>query len=931
VKNLPKALSDDAEKKWAAFVAAAKDVTVTLPDDPEFIATAKRVFVYSNFIAKNCVLYPKLLHDLLVSTDLQRKYHLQEYHQKFERHLLDIDGEDDAALSNILRRMRLREMTRIAWRDLSGWADLSETMADLSAYADACLAQALQLLYNRLCTEYGVPTADDGSQQRLVVLAMGKLGGLELNFSSDIDLIFAYPLPGETKGRPTPISNEEFFVRLCRRLINVIGALQMHGREWERYAWIKARVVAGDNDAGTLLLERLQPFIYRRYLDFGVFESLRDMKQKIASEVKRKGMQDNVKLGPGGIREIEFFGQIFQLLRGGVIPELRQQSIQKVLKILAQENLITADVCDELSRAYDFLRNTENRLQEFSDQQIHKLPAAQQERGRLAVSMGFEHWEAFELKLRSYMQYVHEQFDTLLQSKDADAGDDQDPTGKNELKDLWLGLPEEQSDYKALSDAGFDTPGEIVPMLEHLRQHPATRALSSEGKHRLDRLIPQVLKETGMSAQPLPVLNRIVDLIKTIQQRTNYLALLLENPSVLTHLVKLAEASPWVVSFMTRHPVLLDELLDPRTLYAPPQRQDLEKEVRKRLDRAPPHDLEHQIQELCIFKQVNTLRVAAADVTGALALMRTSDHLTDIAETVLHQVLELAWNHLTEKHGFPQCLLNGDSCDRGFTVIAYGKLGGIELGYDSDLDLVFLHAGTEGPTKGGTQPIDNSQFFARLGQRVIHILTARTSAGMLYEPDMRLRPSGSSGILVSHIEAFKDYQSNKAWTWEHQALVKTRPISGDAHLVKRFEKIRRSVLGRPRSQSNLQKEVADMRARMRKERLRPEPGVFDLKQDKGGIVDIEFLVQYLVLLRSHQHSQLLEWTDNVRILETLIETGIMAEHKAQLLREAYLTYRMSAHRLSLQEKPARVAADRFYNLRNSVQKIWNDYFDLQAM
>lgn len=957
--NFPSALADDAAKKWEAFVAAAKRANITPPDDPEFIAVAKRVFVFSDFVAKSCIRYPDLLNGLIAGSELQRQYHPQNYTQKLKASLADRPGAvDDAALSNILRRIRLREMVRIAWRDLSGRADLSETMAELSGFADACVEQALALLYHRLCDEYGVPTAADGSRQQLVVLALGKLGGRELNFSSDIDLMFTYPRAGETKGRSTSISNEDFFVRLCRRLINIIGAttsdgmvfrvdlrlrpygesgplvmsfdalesyLQMQGREWERYAWIKARVIAGDKAAGTRLLERLKPFVYRRYLDFGVFESLRDMKQKIAAEVMRKGMKNNVKLGPGGIREIEFFGQVFQLTRGGVTPVLQQRSIQKVLKMLARENFITPAVYDQLTQAYEFLRNTEHRLQEFSDSQTHKLPTAPLERERLAASLGFENREAFAQHLRRCMQNVHEQFNTLLQPGDARAAKDQGQEKNNELKSLWLGLIEKQPGRMVLSDIGFDKPNEVLALLEHLRMHPATRALSNEGKKRLDNLIPLVLKETGGSDQPLPVLNRIIELVKTIQQRTCYLALLLENPSALAHLVRLAAASPWIVSFVARHPVLLDELLDPRILYTPPQRPELEREVRKYLERAPIHDLEHQMQELCIFKQVNILRVAVADVTGALPLMRTSDHLTAIAETIVNQVLELAWNHLIAKHGIPTCLLDGRSCERGFAVIAYGKLGGIELGYDSDLDLVFLHAGIEGQTKGGARPIDNAQFFARLGQRVIHILTARTGAGTLYETDMRLRPSGSSGILVSHIEAFMDYQSTRAWTWEHQALVRARFISGDAQLIKRFEQIRKIVLARPRDRSKLQQEVVNMRRRMRKERLNPEPGIFDLKQDKGGIVDIEFLVQYLVLLRSHAYHELLRWTDNVRILETLIETGIIEDHIGRLLKKAYLTYRLAAHRLSLQEKPAKVPADRFYDLRENTQKIWDDF------
>ncbi|MBU0986328.1 MAG: bifunctional [glutamate--ammonia ligase]-adenylyl-L-tyrosine phosphorylase/[glutamate--ammonia-ligase] adenylyltransferase [Proteobacteria bacterium] len=957
--NLPNALSTDACHKWEAFRAASKTLNIPIPEPPGFLTELKSVFAFSDFVARHCTRNPEILANLLKSTDLFKQYQPIAYRAKLEQALAGLaGGEDDTVLSNILRRTRLREMLRIAWRDLSGRADLFETMADLSALADTCIAQALSILYNRMCAEYGVPVGTGGSQQHLVVLAMGKLGGRELNFSSDIDLIFTYPQTGETQGRPKSISNEEFFVRLCRRLINVIGAttsdgivfrvdmrlrpfgesgpivisfdaiesyLQLHGREWERYAWIKARVVAGDKNSGNHLLERLKPFVYRKYLDFGVFESLRDMKQKISIEVKRKGMESDIKLGPGGIREIEFFGQIFQLIRGGVTPVLQERTILKVLKILARENYITQTVCDELTKAYEFLRNTEHRLQEFSDHQTHKLPVTDLGKERLAASLGFQTWESYADFLKRHRQTVHHHFNNLLQPQDPAEERSQDQKTENELKALGMGLLEAEAGLTLLSEIGFDKPDEVLRIIEHLRHDPATRALTSDGRNRLDKLMPLILRLTGTAEQPLPVLIRIIDLIKAIEQRTCYLALLLENPTALVHLLKLAATSPWIISFLARHPVLLDELLDPRTLYAPPQRQELESEVRKRLDQTLPNDLEQQIQELCIFKQTNMLRVASADVTGALSLMKTSDHLTDIAETVLNQVLDLAWNHLVNKHGKPECLLDKKRYDRGFAVIAYGKLGGIELGYDSDLDLVFLHAGTKGQTRSAIRPIDNPQFFARLGQRVIHILTARTQAGMLYETDMRLRPSGSSGILVSHIEAFGDYQLNKAWTWEHQALVRARPISGDAHLAKHFEHIRKRVLARPRIKNKLQEQVVSMRERMRKEHLHAEPGVFDLKQDAGGIVDIEFLVQYLVLLRSHEYSELLRWTDNVRILESLMETRILEDHTAHLLREAYLVYRQAVHRLSLQEKPSKVPADQFRDLRKNVKKIWRAF------
>jgi glutamate-ammonia-ligase adenylyltransferase len=439
-------------------------------------------------------------------------------------------------------------------------------------------------------------------------------------------------------------------------------------------------------------------------------------------------------------------------------------------------------------------------------------------------------------------------------------------------------------------------------------------------------LVPRILKDIGRCENPLVTLHRITDLIKAIERRTSYLALLLENPTALSHLVKLSAASPWIASFLARHPVLLDELLDPRTLYLPPEKNEMKNTLRQRLEQVPPDDLEYQIEQLCIFKQINVLRVATADVTGALPLMRVSDYLSEIAESILSEVVNLAWNHLVSKHGTPVCRLGSQICDQGFVVIAYGKLGGLELGYGSDLDLVFLHAGTGEQTRGKEKAIDSAQFFNRLGQRVIHILTSHTRAGKAYEIDMRLRPSGSSGILVSHIEAFGNYQSEDAWTWEHQALIRARPLCGDDFLANKFETIRQLVLARPRSREKLSAEVVDMREKMRKELLKPENGVFDLKQDTGAMVDIEFLVQYLVLLNSHKYDGLLKWTDNVRLIQSLIETGTMDEITAHVLKHAYLIYRAAAHQLSLQEKPAKVPREKFFHLQKRVVEIWQSYF-----
>ncbi|MEA3279779.1 MAG: bifunctional [glutamate--ammonia ligase]-adenylyl-L-tyrosine phosphorylase/[glutamate--ammonia-ligase] adenylyltransferase, partial [Thermodesulfobacteriota bacterium] len=914
----------------------------------------------SDFVARSCIHHPHLLNDLIKSSDLQKRYILGDYNNKLKKLLPSGSRHTVPDIQHILRLFRLREMVRIAWRDLAGWADLDETMSDLSAFADSCIKHALLLLHKRQSMEYGIPTGIDGAPQYLVVIGMGKLGAYELNFSSDIDLIFAFPEPGKTKGKSKAISNEEFFMRLCRNLLNVIGATtsdglvfrvdmrlrpygesgplimnfgnmesyyQRQGREWERYAWIKARIIADDNDAGNRLLEMLRPFVYRRYLDFGVFDSLRDMKQKIHLEAHHKGLRNNIKLGPGGIREIEFFGQIFQLIRGGVTPALQERSIQKVLTVLLEEKYIHEDVCNKLTKAYIFLRNTEHRLQEFSDQQTHQLPSDPAGKIRIAASMGFADWASFAKNLKKHMDAVHYHFNALLAPRDVDIQTDPENKELTGLQGVWLSLVEKGKAGQILSAAGFDRPDRALSLLDHLRNDPHTQALSIEGRKRLNKLMPFVLKEVGKSEHPHTVLGRIIDLIKTIERRTCYIALLLENPTALTHLINLSSASPWIVSFLSLHPVLLDELLDPRTLYSPPNRNELEKEIRKKLEVVPPEDLEYQIQELCIFKQINMLRVGAADVTGSIKLMKTSDHLTDLAETIVDKVLESAWNHLIKKYGTPVCEIDGKKIERGFVVIAYGKLGGIELGYGGDIDLVFLHAGTRGQTQGGMRSVDNSQFFARLGQRVIHILTAHTPAGALYETDTRLRPSGSSGILVTHIEAFRDYQTKKAWTWEHQAIVRARAISGNHYLSKYFEQIRKDIIACPRTEAKLKEEVRDMRERMRKENLRYDPKSFDLKQDTGGIVDIEFLVQYLVLLNSYEYNELLKWTDNVRLLQTLAETGVIDKHTAHLLKDAYLSYRKAVHSLNLQEKPAIVPENQFHDLRKQIIKIWKRFIE----
>ncbi len=961
VLELPPALAEDAANKWTAFCQAARAAGLRIPEDPAFAAEVQRVFAFSEFAAQSAARDPGVVVDLWASADIDAAYAPGRYRGLLAEALAAVDSEAD--LATALRKLRRREMVRIAWRDLAGRAELAVTMAELSRLADACIAQALKRLNDWQCAECGTPLDARGLPQSLVVVGMGKLGARELNFSSDIDLVFAFPAAGQTRGGTEPMDNHAFFVRLARRLVSVLGQpsadgpmyrvdlrlrpfgengplvmsfdameeyYQEQGREWERYAWIKARSVAGDPAEGARLLAALKPFVYRRYLDYGTIESIRDMKRQITLEVRRKGLGGNIKLGSGGIREIEFFGQVFQLIRGGVLPALQVRPIQQALDTLAAEGLVPAAVCRELRAAYTFLRNTEHRLQMAADRQTHQLPRDAPGRLRLAVSMGFEDWTGFHARLAGHMAAVHGHFSGLLKTDESGSGGA--PSGKpdgQDLENLWRGLLESQKAVALLEARGFAEPRTVLELVAHLRQAVDGRVLSIEARRRLDRLMPRVLEAVAAAGGSSQTLNRVIELIKAIETRSCYMALLLENPEALNHLVRLTAASPVVAAQLARHPLLLDELLDSRTLYSPPRRPELESELARRLRAIDPDDLEYQMEALRVFKQTQILRVAAADVTGELPLMRVSDHLTDIAETVLAAVMDISWRHLVAKHGRPSVFTLPEAVDRGFAVVAYGKLGGIELGYGSDLDLVFLHAGGAGQSLG-EQPVDNAQFYARLGQRVIRLLTAHTAVGTLYEADMRLRPSGDAGILVSHVDGFEAYQLNDAWTWEHQALIRARVVGGDPALARRFAAIRAAVLCRKRAAAALRAEVGGMRQRMRRSLWKPVKGEFDLKQAPGGMVDIEFLVQYLILLEAHAHPELIGWTDNVRQLRTLMEAGVLDEDSAYFLKETYLVYRAAAHRLSLLALPAKVAADLFARRQAKVREIWKQFMQESA-
>lgn len=947
-------LSAEAAARFAAWPGARREAL-------------RRVCVASDFVLQQGLRDPSMFLALAESGELERSLQAGELRGQLAQVLADCADEEE--LGRRLRRFRNRQQLRIIWRDISRQADLGETCGDLSDLADACIDLAYHWLYPRHCTQFGTPIGRrSGQAQHLVILGMGKLGAFELNLSSDIDLIFGYPEGGETEGVKRPLDNQEFFIRLGQRLIKALDAItvdgfvfrtdmrlrpygssgslvfsfnaleqyyQDQGRDWERYAMIKARVVGGDPVAGAQLLEMLRPFVYRRYLDFSAIEALRGMKQLIQQEVRRKGMAENIKLGAGGIREVEFIAQAFQLIHGGRDLSLQQRPLLKVLGTLAGQGYLPAAVVEELREGYAFLRYTEHALQAIGDRQTQMLPDNERDRARVAFILGFDGWPAFHARLMHWRGRVDWHFRQVIADPDEDQEGAAVPVAGGEWLPLWNDVQDEAAACRQLAEAGFVDAQSAWQRLVGLRNGNQVRAMQRLGRERLDAFIPRLLAQAVEHANPDLVLERVLPLVEAVARRSAYLVLLTENPSALQRLLTLCAASPWIAEQIARFPLLLDELLNEGRLFKPPQALALAAELRERLMRIPEDDLEQQMEALRHFKLAHGLRVAASEIAGSLPLMKVSDYLTWLAEAILEQVLALAWRQTVARHGAPR-RPDGSPCAPDFIIVGYGKVGGIELGHGSDLDLVFIHDGDPQAETDGAKPIDGAQFFTRLGQRIIHLLTAQTNSGQLYEVDMRLRPSGAAGLLVSSLGAFQRYQESEAWTWEHQALVRARVLVGCPRVGQAFEAMRAAVLGRERDLDSLRAEVSEMRAKMRDNlgskataagtaaNAFDAAAPFDLKQDAGGIVDIEFMVQYAALAWSRQYPELVEFTDNIRILEGLERVGLLPGKDARLLQEVYKAYRSAAHRQALQKQPGVVSGDQFHDERRSVLRIWRE-------
>ncbi len=876
--------------------------------------------------------------------------------------------DTEPQLHAVLRQLRQRVMLRLLARDLLRKADLAEVCATTTALAEVTIQSALVWLEPRLEGDLGTPVSEKGEHQRLIVVGMGKLGGGELNVSSDIDLIFIYPEEGQTRGTSTgqerrgqerggrSLSNHEFFTRLGRRLIGALAeptadgqvfrvdmrlrpwgdagplaasfdALEQYlvaqGREWERYAWIKGRALTGEGDderesaqsgsgwspqsdtgwnAQSALSAVVRPFVYRKYLDFGAFAAMRDLHAQIRAEVARRDLADHIKLGPGGIREIEFIAQAFQLIRGGRDAGLQVRPTLRVLALLAERRILPEDAAAQLAESYVFLRQLEHRLQYLDDAQTHTLPGDKADRALVAGSMGFASWNRFAAVLDAYRERVSQQFEQIFSTQE---------TPRHALASLWQGdLDAGGGAEERLEALGFRSSADLAARLRAIRRSARYADLPDASRSRFDLLAPRLIELSAACGNPDATLERCLTLIETISRRAAYLALLDEHPQALAKLAELVSASSWASEYLNRHPIVLDELLDARGVTDEPDWREFGNALRAQM-MAFGGDPERQMDLLREAHHAQSFRLLVQDLAGHLTVERLADHLSDLADCVLQVILELCWTQLRTRHcEFPR-----------FAVIAYGKLGGKELGYASDLDIIFLH---DDPREAAPEN------YARLAVRINNWLNARTGAGVLFETDLRLRPDGAAGLLVSSVEAFRRYQREAAWVWEHQALTRARYCAGDATVGALFEETRREILRAPRDPGKLREEVLAMRRQM----IEGHPNkseLFDLKHDRGGMVDIEFIVQYLVLAHSSRHTGLTANDGNIALLRIAADLGLIARDLSDAVRDAYRDYRRRQHGLRLNGAPyARVPHAEVAAAIEATRALWRAVFGTES-
>lgn len=868
-----------------------------------------------------------------------------------------ISMDEQQAMSG-LRQLRHWLMVKWIWQDALGEIELEELTGQLSDFADACISFAKNFVAQKLIARYGNPIIRQKHKlinDELAIIAMGKLGAKELNLSSDIDLVFVHLGNGETDGKKC-IDTHKFMKDLGRGVIRLLDentehgfvfrvdmrlrpwgdgsplvihlpALQkyfdQHGRTWERFAWLKARIVNTVSDEfANQLTQSIKNFVHRYYIDYSAFSALREMKAMIINQQIQRQDLDNVKLGMGGIRDIEFIVQAFALIYGGHhLPIVADSACLACLSALTKFGYIDPQESEQLSAAYRFFRRLEHAIQARHDQQSQKLPSDPDELNALAKTLGFESIAAFRSVLEAHRQNVSRPFGRMITDR-------QSPDQEN------LDLTQiEESLQESLGD-------ETMAIWTQFTQSRLVTSLDDVAKDRLKNAYPIILhalsnhaKQNGVQAAS-EALPRLIELLEAICRRSIYLIMLTENPDATIRLIPMLSASPWIAKELAHYPVLLDTFLQKRYLYLP-DKTELSDILRQNLLRVEPFDDEGYLNAIRLFKKNQVLAVATADVLGLRHIMKVSDSLTFIAEVVLESALHRAFYELGQKHGYP-LLQDGqrstpDAC--GFAIIGYGKLGGLEMSYASDLDLVFLHRINENAQTDGDKPISGMKFAARLVQKIMTYLATQTRDGRAYEIDTRLRPSGNAGVAVSSVAGFEHYQHDKAWAWEHQALVRARAICGDKMVLAEFDRIRKAVLTQPRKLSQVKQDVLQMRQKMQSH-LGTKPNnhhgqaqQFHLKQDFGGLVDIEFLAQLMVLSHAHLAPNLAVWSDNVRIFEELANAGIWTLEQCQKLTQAYLDLRKKTHELALLEQTSIVDETAWHQLRMYVQTVWQQTFE----
>ncbi|MCL2160899.1 MAG: bifunctional [glutamate--ammonia ligase]-adenylyl-L-tyrosine phosphorylase/[glutamate--ammonia-ligase] adenylyltransferase [Betaproteobacteria bacterium] len=840
-----------------------------------------------------------------------------------------IADQGNVELRPVLRQLRTWVLCHLAVRDLEGMADLAEVTGTMTDLAEVAVRHAHDALRASLLTRYGTPRSSSGEEQELLIIGMGKLGGRELNVSSDIDLIFLYPEDGNTTG-PTVIDNFAFFERLGKQIIAALNEITEHGqvfrvdmrlrpngdsgplvanfdmlenyfltqgREWERYAWIKARAIVGERMEELQIISR--PFVFRKYLDFGAIGAMRALHAQIRREVTRRDRANNIKLGPGGIREIEFIAQAFQLIRGGRDQTLQIRPTLQVFERLAARGILQPDAVEELNTAYIFLRRLEHRLQYLDDAQTHDLPENEADRTLIAEAMGFADYAAFLEGLDRHRAAVSRHFEVIFGEPDAT---DNDP---RQIAAVWQNTADTTETAATLAGLGYRDPQSAAARLAATRSGARYNQLPDNIRSRFDALVPRMIIAAISTPAPDDALARGLDLLDTITRRGAYLALLQEYPQALRRLVDLIGASLWAAQYLGRHPILLDDLLGAHDLTTPPDWQQFRHEFVAELNAVEP-DTERQMDLMREQHHTQVFRLLVQDIAGTLTVEKLADHLSMLADIMVDLAIPLCWRKIRTRH----------RDDPQFAVIGYGKLGGKELGYASDLDIIFLY---------DDDFIEAGESYARLAQRVRSWLSSRTSAGILFETDLRLRPNGESGLVACSLATFRKYQFEAAWTWEHQALTRARFVAGDPMLGEKFERIREDILRLPRDRQTLRLEVIAMRDKMRSTHAGKSP-LFDLKHDPGGLVDVEFLIQYLVLGHAHEHADLTRNLGNIALLGMAAKLGLIPADLAAACADSYREFRQHQHRQRLNDQPSRILQSDAAALREPVRALWREVF-----